>query len=71
MEYSGAWSVEQGRCHRLVYDPDGKPAGCPTPPVASGWRSDYQGRWYYLDACAGHSGQLVSRPRPPGASSGT
>jgi hypothetical protein len=46
----------------LVYDPDGKPDYCPEPTVTSGWRQDYQGRWYVVDACARHASQLVSRP---------
>ena len=62
-DYAGAWSDERARCHRLVYDPGGKPTGCPAPPVASGWRQDYQGRWYAVDACAGHASPLT-RPRP-------
>jgi hypothetical protein len=36
VDYAGAWTAERGRCHRFVYDPDGKPAGCPAPPAASG-----------------------------------
>ncbi|MGA3220355.1 MAG: hypothetical protein ABSE77_14965 [Acidimicrobiales bacterium] len=63
-DYAGAWSDERARCHRLVYDPGGKPTGCPAPPVASGWRRDYQGRWYAVDACAHHGPQLQGRPRP-------
>ena len=63
LDYAGAWSAERGRCHHLVYDHEGKPTGCPAPPMASGWRQDYQGRWYVVDACSRHSGQLVSRPR--------
>jgi hypothetical protein len=39
-DYVGAWMAQRGRCHRLVYDPDGKPMGCSAPPVASGWRLD-------------------------------
>jgi hypothetical protein len=61
-DYAGAWTAERGGCHRLLYDPDGKPTGCPAIPVASGWRQDYQGRWYPVGACAGHAGQLVARP---------
>jgi hypothetical protein len=68
-DYAGAWSAERGRCHRFVYDPEGKPDYCPEPIVTAGWRRDYRGRWYVVDACAGHASQLVSRPRP-GAGSG-
>jgi len=32
-----------GRCHRFVYDPDGKAANCPDPTVTSGWRRDGKG----------------------------
>lgn len=65
-DYAGAWTAERGRCHRFVYtEDDGRPANCPEPIVTSGWRRDGQGRWYAVDACAGHSSQLVSRPRPP------
>jgi hypothetical protein len=42
------------------------PPNCPEPPVSSGWRRDHQGRWYPVDACAGHAGQLLRRPRPAG-----
>ena len=77
-DYAGAWTAERGRCHRLGYDPDGKPTGCPAPRVASGWRRDYQGRWYPVSACAGHarqnrrpgrpaSGGYVGQPRGRGA----
>jgi hypothetical protein len=38
LDYAGAWTAERGRCHRLVYDSDGKPDNCPKPPVTSGWR---------------------------------
>jgi len=58
----GAWATERGRCHRFVYDPDGKPGNCPEPTVTSGWRRDGPGRWYAVDACAEHSSQLMSRP---------
>jgi len=65
-DYGGAWTAERGGCHRFVYtEDDGRPANCPEPSVTSGWRRDGQGRWYAVDACAGHSSQLVSRPRPP------
>ena len=47
------WSADRGRCHRFVYDPDGKPDYCPEPTVSSGWLRDYKGRWYVADACAG------------------
>jgi hypothetical protein len=64
LDYAGAWSAERGRCHRCVYDADGKPDYCPEPTVTSGWRVDGQGRWYAVDACAGHADQqLLSRPR--------
>jgi hypothetical protein len=63
-DYAGAWSAERDRCHRLVYASDGKPTNCPEPTVTSGWRQDYRGRWYAVDACAGHASQLVSRPMP-------
>jgi hypothetical protein len=69
VDYAGAWSAERGRCHRFVYDPDGKPDNCPEPTVTSGWRQDYQGRWHVVDACAAHASELVKRPRP-GAGSG-
>jgi hypothetical protein len=62
--YAGAWSAERGRCHRFVYDPEGKPDNCPEPTVTSGWRRDYLGRWYVVDACARHAPQLMKRPRP-------
>ena len=64
MDYAGAWSAERGRCHRLVYDPDGKPTGCPEPVTTTGWRSDYQGRRRVVDACAAHADLLASRPWP-------
>jgi hypothetical protein len=63
-DYAEAWSAERGRCHRLVYDSDGKPDNCPEPPVAVGWRRDGRGRWFAVDACAGHASELVKRPRP-------
>jgi hypothetical protein len=63
-DYAGAWSTERGRCHRFVCGPDGKPENCPEPTVASGWLRDGRGRWYVVDACAGHASQLVKRPRP-------
>ncbi|MDA8300236.1 MAG: hypothetical protein M0005_01530 [Actinomycetota bacterium] len=62
MDYAGAWDVVRGRCHGLVYDADGKPVGCPKPATASGWRSDYRGRWYSVDACARHADRLSTRP---------
>ena len=65
MDYAGAWSAERGRCHRFVYDVDDKPTGCPEPPVTSGWRYDYLGRWYLVDACQRHRLDLLDRPRPP------
>ena len=50
------------RCHRLVYDPDYKPTEYPEPVVTSGSRRDGQRRWYLVDACQGHSSELLSRP---------
>jgi hypothetical protein len=64
-DYAGAWSAERGRCHRFVYDPGSKRDNCPQPTVTSGWLHDYRGRWYVVDAGAGHRSQLVSRPRTP------
>jgi len=67
-DYATAWTAEGGRCHRLIYgSEDGHPEHVPEPTVTSGWRRDGQGRWYAVDSCAGHSSQLVSRPRPPSA----
>jgi hypothetical protein len=60
----GSWHAEPGRWHRFVYDPDGKPTECPEPPIRLGWRHDYRGRWYFVDACARHADQLERRPRP-------
>ena len=61
VDYAGAVSTQRGRCHRLVYDADGKPAHCPEPIIATGWtRLD---RWYEVDACAEHAGQL-RKPSP-------
>ena len=46
----------RGRCHRFAYGTDdGHPEHCLDWPVCSGWRRDYQGRWYVVDACARHS----------------
>ena len=67
-DYAGAWSAERGRCHRLVYNPDGKPENCPEPPVAVGWRYAAHSRtWHALDACELHKSQLQERPRPTSA----
>jgi hypothetical protein len=56
MDYAGACSTERGRCFRFVYDEHGKPENCPAPIIATGWiKLD---RWYEVDACAEHSGQL-------------
>ena len=64
MHYAEA--AERGRCHRLVYGTeDGHPEHCPEPTVTSGWRQEGKGRWYAVDARAGHAPQLVNRPRPP------
>jgi len=39
-----------------VYDEFGKPTNCPGPLTATGWiKLD---RWYEVDACAEHTGQL-------------
>jgi hypothetical protein len=55
-DYAGAWSAERGRCYRFVYGTeDGRPANCPEPTDTSGWRQDYQDRWYVVDACARHA----------------
>jgi hypothetical protein len=62
-DYAGAWHAERGRCHRFVYDEHGKPTSCPDPPVAVGWRQDYRGRWFAVDACEQHRSQLEKRPR--------
>jgi hypothetical protein len=59
MDYAQAVSTERGRCFRWVYDDTGKPTNCPGAVIASGWlRID---RWYEVDACAEHSGQLRFR----------
>jgi len=60
-DYAGAWSAERGRCHRFVYDSNGKPERCPEPAVAVGWRQDGRGRWFAVDACERHRSQLLSR----------
>ena len=62
LDYGGAWSAERGRCHRLVYDHEGKPTTCPERPVQSGWRTDYLGRWCVVDACARHAAELTHHP---------
>jgi len=64
-DYSGAWTAERGRCHRLVDgSKDGHPTHCPELTVTSGWRRDGQGGWYAVDAYAGHRSLLLNRPRP-------
>ena len=52
LSVEAALDGERGRCHHFI-DDDGKPAGCPAAPVASGWRQDYQVRWYPVGARAG------------------
>jgi hypothetical protein len=65
-DYAGAWSAERGRCHRFVYDPNGKPDNCPEPPVAVGWRYAAHTRsWHAVDACTKHASQLQDGPDPP------
>ncbi len=49
----------------MVYgDGDGHPENCPGDPVVTGWRQDGRGRWYPVDACARHAGELRLRPVP-------
>jgi hypothetical protein len=61
---------QRSQAHRFVYDDDGHPTECPAPPVGSGWRRDGQGRWYAVDACAAHAGQLTRRLVAPSRGSG-
>jgi hypothetical protein len=49
----------------MVYgDGDGHPEDCPGMPVMTGWRADGRGRWYAVDACSRHAGELPAKPRP-------
>jgi len=57
MDYAGAVSTQRGRCHRYIYDDQGKPANCPKPPVATGW-TQIGPKWHQVDACTEHANQL-------------
>jgi len=60
IDYAGACSAQRdGRCFRVVYDDQGKPARCPKPlTVTAGVKI---GRWYEVDACEEHAAQLRQR----------
>ena len=56
MDYAGACSTDRGRCFGFIYDEHGKPENCPAPIVTVGWLK--VDRWYQVDACTEHAGQL-------------
>jgi hypothetical protein len=60
MDYAGAVSTDRGRYFRFITDPDGKPESCPETVTVTGWLK--VDRWYEVDACAEHAGQL-RKPR--------
>lgn len=65
-DYAGAVSAERGRCFRFVYDEHGKPERCPEPMTRTGWLYlVHPWKWYPVDSCERHVGQLEKRPRPP------
>jgi hypothetical protein len=67
-DYAGAVSVERDRCFRFVYDEHGKPDSCPAPITRTGWLYlAHERKWYPVDCCERHVGQLEARPRPAGA----
>jgi len=61
MDYAAAFETRRGKCFRYVYDRNKQPARCPEPIVTDGWFRDRSGRWWRVDACAEHAGQLGSR----------
>lgn len=66
--YGNAFAVEAGRCFRLVYEEDtSRPMHCPGTVMTRGWWRDGSGRWWVVDSCEAHAGDL-SRGRPgPGS----
>ena len=62
MDYAGAVSTQRGRCHRYIYDDQGKPADCPKPPLATGW-TQIGPKWHPVDTCTEHATQLL-KPEP-------
>lgn len=62
MDYGGSVSTDRGRCFRWIYDDQGKPDNCPQSVVASGLLQ-VGDRWYGVDSCGEHSGQLRKRGR--------
>jgi hypothetical protein len=59
-DYARAVTVDRGRCFRMVHDGKGKPDHCSEAVIASGWLK-VGDRWYQVDACGQHSGQLRRR----------
>ena len=59
-DHARAWTAARGRCHRFVYDPDGKPSQLPGTPGDHGLAPGRPGPLVPVGACAGQ----LSAPEP-------
>ena len=65
--YGNAFSAQSVRCFRMIYEEvTTRPTHCPGEVQTRGWWRDNGDRWWTVDACREHAGELSDRRPGPG-----